>query len=105
MRTSAERIGSTPAERICPEQLSNQKRQIIQIGVCVCVPPCVAKLVLCVPFLLGWQGSLGQQIQEVARRAMKPMLVQGHTLRLLDDAREPGISSTRNQKTRTVSTC
>ena len=35
----------------------------------------------------------------------KQVLVQGHTLRLLDEAREPGISSTQNQKTRTVSTC
>ena len=36
---------------------------------------------------------------------MKQTPVQGHTLRLLNEARELGINSTRNQKTRTVSSC
>ena len=35
-------------------------------------------------------GKLGQQIQEFARRAMKANARQGHTLRLLDEAREVG---------------
>ena len=35
---------------------------------------------------------------------MKAMLGQGHTLRHLDEAWEVGVTSTQDQKTRTVST-
>ena len=45
---------------------------------------------LCVPFLDGWLGSWGQQIQEFARRAVKANARPGHTLRVLDEAREVG---------------
>ena len=46
--------------------------------------------VLCVPFLHGWQGSWGQEMQEVARGPF------ASSVRLQDEAREPDISSTRN---------
>ena len=42
---------------------------------------------------------------ELLEGVMKQMLVQGHTPRLMGEAREPGISNTRNQKNRTLSTC
>ena len=44
------------------------------------------KLVLCVPFLRGWWGSCGQQIQASVQGAMQQMLVGRHNLRLLDEA-------------------
>ena len=53
-------------------------------------PLVLQKLELCVPLLHRWWGNWGQQIQEVARRAMKQMLVQGNSLRVLDEVREVG---------------
>ena len=58
------------------------------LGVCALV---LQKHVLCVPILHRWQGSWGKQIQEFVR--------MGHTLRLLDEVQEPGISSTRKPET------
>ena len=57
---------------------------------------------VCISVLLRWQGSCGQQIQANVQRAMalKQMLVQGHNLRLLDEAGGWGTSSTRDQKTK-----
>ena len=55
-----------------------------------CVTPCAAKTWAVRPVFGRVVGSWGQQIQEFARRAMKPNARQGHTLRLLDEAREVG---------------
>ena len=55
------------------------------------------KLVLFVLVLLhSWQADV--------QGAMRQMLVQGHSLMLLDEVGRRGASSTRDQKTRTVST-
>ena len=61
------------------------------------MPPCVAKT--CAVHLVFATVVAGEMVvadPRMLERAMKQMLVQGHTLRLLDAAREPG--------TRTVST-
>ena len=44
-------------------------------------------------------------LNAVRGKRVKQMLVQGRAPRPPDEVREPGISSTRDQKTRTVSTC
>ena len=63
------------------------------------------KLVLCLPFLCGWWGSSGQQIQANVRGPMKHNASPGTHLRLRDKGGDQGRSSTQNKKTRTVSTC
>ena len=56
-----------------------------------CVPLCAATACGVHPVLQERYGRWGQQIQESARRGTaKQMLVQGHNLRLLDEARQVG---------------
>ena len=71
----------------------------------VCAPLCCKKKCCASGFCTGGRGAGGSRSKNLLEGAMKQMLVQGDALRLLDEAREPGISSTRNPKTRTVSTC
>ena len=72
-----------------------------RVGVCVCVCVCVCAPLCwsfngmhrCIPFLQGWQGSCGQQIQELAPRGHETnheMPDRGQSMRLLGGAREPG---------------
>ena len=56
------------------------------------VPVMLQKCMLCLPFLHGWKGSWGQQIQDFAQGAMKQMLARGHDLRALGET-----GSTENQ--------
>ena len=72
-----------------------------------CVHPCVAKTCAVRQVFAHLAGELGQQIQEFAQNDYEANASSGRgdTLRRLDEAQEPGISSTRKQKTRTVSTC
>ena len=56
------------------------------------VPHCDAKSYAVHPVLHRWQGSWGQQIQESVRTGHFANASPG-TLKLLDEAREPGISS------------
>ena len=82
------------------------------VCVCVCVSPCVAKKKCAGHPVFGTGGRAtgelwaADQIQTNAHGAMKQMLVVGHSLGLLDKAGSRGISisSTPDQKTRTVST-
>ena len=57
------------------------------------------------PVLARLAGKLGAADPRICSKGLwRQMLVQAHTLKLRDEAREQGINSTRNQKTRTVST-
>ena len=46
------------------------------------------KHVLCVPFCTGGRGAGGSRSKNLLEEAMKQMQAQGHTLRLLDEARQ-----------------
>ena len=62
-------------------------------------PLVLQKLVLSIPFLHGWQGSCGHQIQANGQWAMRQMPVQEHNLGFRDEAGSWGTSSTPDQKT------
>ena len=78
-----------------------RKINIINHDSSVC-PLVLQNSVLCVPFCACGAGGSGSK--NLLEGAMKQMLDWEHSMRLLEEARELGTSSTRNQKTRTVST-
>ena len=90
------------ASLLCCEAILVMVIFSFSIGPC---PLVLQKLVPCVPFLHRWQGAGGSRSKNLLEGVMKEILVQGHTLRLLDEVPEPRISNIRNQKTRTVSIC
>ena len=67
------------------------------------MPPCVAKACAVCPFFVWVVRSCGQQIQANVQggdeaNASNRQLVQGHSLRLLDETGSQGTSSTGDQK-------
>ena len=60
----------------------------------VCAPLCCKNLCCASRFCTGGRGAGGSRSQNLLEGQRKQMLVQGDTLRLLDEAREPGMSST-----------
>ena len=73
-----------------------------------CAPLCCKSMCCASPFLRGWWGSCGQQIQTISEGPYSKMLVQGNNLRFRDQGGSRGREQnpgTQDQKTRTVSTC
>ena len=74
----------------------------------VCASLCCKNLCCASCFCRLGRGAGGSRSKNFLDWSMKQVLVQGHTLRLLDETRGPGISSARNQKlgqSGRVSTC
>ena len=66
----------------------------------VCVPPCAANTcAVWSRFCRGGRAAGGSRSKNLLEVAMKQMLARGHNLTLPDEAREPGASSTYDQKT------
>ena len=64
----------------------------------MCAPLCCKNLCCASRFRTGGRGAGGSRSKNLLEGAMKRMLVQGHTLRLLDEARELGaIPDSTNQ--------